>query len=158
MILPIPGMDESPPTAAEHGGVGRQDVKILRSNVADGVAEAATIHIGSLVTRLRVVGRELHDAVRKLDELCVCLESRHTACRGFRASQPPRLPSTQDFVGGCARDETKWQVACGRSGATQRTSVCVMQSIIGRALQSNTIPGATAAHMGRFRSSGVVSE
>jgi hypothetical protein len=32
-------------------------------NVADGVAEAA-IHIGSLVTRLRVVGRELHDAMR----------------------------------------------------------------------------------------------
>jgi transposase len=47
-------------------------------NVADGVAEAATIHIGSLVTRLRVVGRELHDAMRKLDELCVCPdESEH---------------------------------------------------------------------------------
>src|SRR5262249_52190282 len=43
-------------------------------NVADGVAEAATIHIGSLVTRLRVVGRELHDAMRKLDELCACLD------------------------------------------------------------------------------------
>src|SRR5215472_9120212 len=43
-------------------------------NVADGVAEAATIHIGSLITRLRVVGRELHDAVRKLDELCACLD------------------------------------------------------------------------------------
>src|SRR5215831_12995363 len=43
-------------------------------NVADGVAEAATIHIGSLITRLRVVGRQLHDAVRKLDELCACLD------------------------------------------------------------------------------------
>ena len=43
-------------------------------NVADGVAEAATIHIGSLVTRLRVVSRELHDAMRKLDELCACLD------------------------------------------------------------------------------------
>jgi transposase len=43
-------------------------------NVADGVAEAATIHIRSLITRLRVVGRELHDAMRKLDELCACLD------------------------------------------------------------------------------------
>ena len=43
-------------------------------NVADGVAEAATIHISSLVTRLRVVGRELHDAMRKLDELCAGLD------------------------------------------------------------------------------------
>src|SRR5262249_8885723 len=33
-----------------------------------------TIHIGSLVTRLRVVSRELHDAMRKLDELCACLD------------------------------------------------------------------------------------
>src|SRR5215472_16058275 len=53
-------------------------------NVADGVAEAATIHIGSLITRLRVVGRELHDAVRKLDELCACLDRNSSSARRRR--------------------------------------------------------------------------
>jgi Transposase len=77
-------------------------------NVAGGVAEAATIHIGSLVTRLRAVGRELHDAVRKLDELCVCLDES---------------PPTAAEHGGVGRHDV----------------------IIGRALQSNMIPGATAA-------------
>jgi transposase len=48
-------------------------LRILRQpaiKVADGVVEAATIHRGSLVTRLRVVNRELKHAERKLDELC----------------------------------------------------------------------------------------
>ena len=48
-------------------------LRILRQpaiKVADGVVEAATIHMGSLVTRLRVVNRELKHAERKLDELC----------------------------------------------------------------------------------------
>ena len=38
--------------------------------VAEGVAEAASIHIRSLIVRLRLVNRELRDAERKLDELC----------------------------------------------------------------------------------------
>ena len=42
--------------------------------VADGVTEAATIHIRSLITRLRVVNRELRDATHKLDELCAGLD------------------------------------------------------------------------------------
>jgi transposase len=41
--------------------------------VADGVAEAASVHIRSLIARLRVVNRELRDAARKLDELCAAL-------------------------------------------------------------------------------------
>lgn len=48
-------------------------LRILRQpaiKVADGVVEAATVHMGSLVTRLRVVNRELKHAERKLDELC----------------------------------------------------------------------------------------
>lgn len=36
--------------------------------MAEGVTEAATIHIRSLITRLRVVNRELRDATHKLDE------------------------------------------------------------------------------------------
>lgn len=38
--------------------------------VPDGVAEAACIHIRSLITRLQVVNHELSGAERKLDELC----------------------------------------------------------------------------------------
>ncbi len=38
--------------------------------VADGVVEAASIHMRSLIARLQVVNRELNDAERKLDELC----------------------------------------------------------------------------------------
>src|SRR5689334_1854002 len=48
-------------------------LRILRQpaiKVADGVVEAAAIHMSSLVARLRVVNRELKHAERKLDELC----------------------------------------------------------------------------------------
>jgi hypothetical protein len=48
-------------------------LRILREpaiKVAEGVAEAASIHIRSLVARLRIVNRELREAERKLDELC----------------------------------------------------------------------------------------
>ena len=46
------------------------------------VTEAATIHIRSLITRLRVVNRELRDATHKLDELCAGLdEAPRGGCR-----------------------------------------------------------------------------
>jgi transposase len=48
-------------------------LRILRQpaiEVADGVAQAAGIHIHSLIMRLQVVNRELIGAERKLDELC----------------------------------------------------------------------------------------
>ena len=48
-------------------------LRILRQpaiKVADGVVEAATIHMSSLVARLRVVNRELKHAEHKLAELC----------------------------------------------------------------------------------------
>jgi Transposase/Transposase IS116/IS110/IS902 family len=41
--------------------------------VADGVAEAASIHLRSLVTRLRVVNRELREAEVQLDKLCMTI-------------------------------------------------------------------------------------
>ena len=44
--------------------------------VADGVTEAASIHIRSLAARLRVVNRELREAARRLDELCAALSER----------------------------------------------------------------------------------
>jgi transposase len=54
-------------------------LRILRQaaiKVADGVTEAASIHIRSLAARLRVVNRELRDAARRLDELCAALSER----------------------------------------------------------------------------------
>jgi hypothetical protein len=44
--------------------------------VADGVAEAASVHIRSLIARLRIVNRELRGAARRLDELCAALSER----------------------------------------------------------------------------------
>ena len=41
--------------------------------VADGVAEAASAPIRSLIARLRVANRELRHAYRKLDELCAAI-------------------------------------------------------------------------------------
>ncbi len=41
--------------------------------VADGVAEAASIHLRSLIARLRVVNRELREAKHKLDEICAVI-------------------------------------------------------------------------------------
>jgi multidrug efflux pump len=41
--------------------------------VADGVAEAASIHLRSLVARLRVVNRELREAEVQLDKLCLII-------------------------------------------------------------------------------------
>jgi transposase len=43
--------------------------------VADGVADAASIHMRSLVARLRVVNRELREAERKLDELWTAISA-----------------------------------------------------------------------------------
>jgi transposase len=48
-------------------------LRILREpaiKVPEGIAEAASIHIHSLIVRLRVVNRELSDAEHKLDEMC----------------------------------------------------------------------------------------
>ena len=38
--------------------------------VPEGIAEAASVHIRSLIVRLQVVNRELRDAEHKLDEIC----------------------------------------------------------------------------------------
>jgi hypothetical protein len=48
--------------------------------VTDGVAEAASIHLRSLFTRLRVVNRELREAEVQLDKLCMTIgESEPTS-------------------------------------------------------------------------------
>ena len=58
-------------------------LRVLREpaiKVAAGVAEAASIHMRSLVARLRIVNHELREAERKLDELCTAIsESEQTS-------------------------------------------------------------------------------
>src|SRR3954471_18872954 len=47
--------------------------------VAEGVTEAAVLHLRSLVARLRLANREFHQAERKLDELCATLREKSAA-------------------------------------------------------------------------------
>lgn len=47
--------------------------------VADGVAEAASVHMRSLVARLRVINRELREAERQLDKLCTAIGETEAA-------------------------------------------------------------------------------
>jgi transposase len=54
--------------------------------VAEGVTEAAVLHLRSLVARLRLANREFHQAEGKLDELCTSLSERTSAPK---SSTPP---------------------------------------------------------------------
>jgi len=47
--------------------------------VAEGVTEAAVLHVRSLVARLRLANREFRQAERKLDELCATLREKTAA-------------------------------------------------------------------------------
>ena len=49
--------------------------------VGAGVTEAAVLHLRSLVARLRLANRELHQAERKLDELCTALSETTAAAQ-----------------------------------------------------------------------------
>src|SRR3954470_18787324 len=49
--------------------------------VAEGVTEAAVLHLRSLVARLRLANREFHQAERKLDELCATLRESTAAAK-----------------------------------------------------------------------------
>jgi transposase len=50
--------------------------------VANGVTEAAVLHLRSLVARLRLANREFHQAERKLDELSAILREKTAATGG----------------------------------------------------------------------------
>jgi len=107
--------------------------------VADGVAEAASIHLRSLFARLRVVNRELREAERQLDKLCTTIggdrrctgrlssttgridpavhaghwqdQPGSTALRSLRAARQPRLSGAADVVWGGAGHKAQRQVA-----------------------------------------------
>jgi hypothetical protein len=53
--------------------------------VADGVAEAACVHMRSLIVRLHIVNRELKQAEAKLDELCGDIGQTGLQSAGFAA-------------------------------------------------------------------------
>src|SRR3954469_12092574 len=56
-----------------------QVVGLLRQRaitVAEGITEAAVLHLRSLVARLRLANREFYQAERKLDELCTTLRDK----------------------------------------------------------------------------------
>jgi len=50
--------------------------------VADGVAEAASVHMRSLIARLRVINRELREAQRELDKICSAIGDSEAAASG----------------------------------------------------------------------------
>src|SRR3954452_8922774 len=49
--------------------------------VAPGVTEAAVLHLRSLVARLRLANQEVHQAARKLEELCTALSETDSAAQ-----------------------------------------------------------------------------
>src|SRR3954452_21111681 len=49
--------------------------------VAPGVTEAAVLHLRSLVARLRLANQEVHQAARKLEELCTALRETDSAAQ-----------------------------------------------------------------------------
>src|SRR4051812_26511655 len=57
--------------------------------VAEGVTEAAVLHLRSLVARLRLANREFHQAEGKLDELCTSLSERPLRQRAVRRPTQP---------------------------------------------------------------------
>jgi len=61
--------------------------------VAEGVTEAAVLHLHSLVARLRLANREFHQAERKLDELCTELGKPADAGEGSAVTDAAILSS-----------------------------------------------------------------
>src|SRR3954470_9601176 len=62
-----------------------QVVGLLRQpaiTAAEGVTEAAVLHLRSLVARLRLANREFYQAERKLDELCATLRESTAGADG----------------------------------------------------------------------------
>ena len=61
--------------------------------VAEGVTEAAVLHLRSLVARLRLTNREFHQAERKLEELCATLGEKAPAAKSGGPSDAAILSS-----------------------------------------------------------------
>src|SRR4051812_16815227 len=88
-----PGAPDPPIDAERALGILRQPA----ITVAEGVTEAAVLHLRSLVARLRLANREFHQAERKLDELCTTLRDKTSTpksggpCDAALLSSLPRI-------------------------------------------------------------------
>jgi transposase len=67
--------------------------------VADGVAEAASIHLRSLLARLRVVNRELHEAEGQLDKLCTTIGATEAAAEDCLRRQDVLILKSMPGIG-----------------------------------------------------------
>ena len=135
--------------------------------VAEGVAEAASIHMRSLVARLRIVNSELRQAERKLDELCTAVsEIEQTSGESLQRRDVAILRSMpgigridlgtllSEASGPLSRRDYQASGRCpvrrrlpsaaashsSSSGAMLRTSDCVIRSITGHVSPPSAIP------------------
>jgi hypothetical protein len=143
-------------------------LRILREppiQVAEGVAEAASIHLRSLVARLRVVNRELREAERQLDQLCLTIgESNATSGDCLRRQDILILRSLPGIgrinlaallcegllavgtirrCGRCAAPRRSPDAAVSRgwsSCAMRRTFACATRSITGLVSPASAMP------------------
>ena len=130
--------------------------------VADGVAAAASVHLRSLFTRLRVVNRELQQAEAKLDALCAAIgETDADSGDGLQPRDVmilrsmPGIGRTNLATLLCEssgplsrRDYQALRTLCGvahRHHALRRASDCATRSITGPASPRSTIPRAATA-------------
>jgi len=113
-------------------------LRILREpaiKVADGVAEAASIHMRSLVARLRVVNRELREAEGKLDKLCTALGETAAVSGDCLQRQDVLILKSMPGIGRinlatllcegsgplCSRDYAALRTLCGAAPVTKRS-------------------------------------
>jgi len=103
--------------------------------VADGVAEAASIHLRSLVARLRVVNRELHEAEGQLDKLCTTIGETEAASRDCLRRQDVLILRSMPGIGRInlaallceasgplgSRDYQALRTLCGAAPVTRRS-------------------------------------
>jgi transposase len=67
--------------------------------VADGVAEAASVHLRSLIARLRLVTRELREAERQLDRICTAIGETDAAAEDCLRRQDVMILKSMPGIG-----------------------------------------------------------
>ena len=141
--------------------------------VADGVAEAASVHMRSLIARLHVVNRELREAERQLDKICAEIGATEAASGDGLQRQDVMILKSMPGIGRInlaallaegsgplsRRDYLALRTLCGaapvtrRSGKSQLSSCvtlltfgCATRSIIGHVLPASMTPQARARY------------
>jgi len=103
--------------------------------VADGVTEAASIHMRSLLARLRIVNRELREAERQLDKLCTVIGETEAASGGYLQRQDIMILKSMPGIGRInlaallsegsgplsRRDYSALRTLCGAAPVTRRS-------------------------------------